>query len=1508
MAQAPSAEPFKTICLQKGYLTPEKAEELAKLQAHLAERLDLPTEFLDLCKQKSALSDAQIEAVKQAAGNANASRNKPAIKELAGFEILGKAGEGAMGVVYKARQKSLDRVVALKILPPRFAKNKVFVERFIREARASAALNHPNIVQGIDVGEAQGLYYFAMEFIDGETVNHRFKKEGPLPLEDVLEIGRQTALALGHAHGKGMIHRDIKPDNLMLAKSGTSNKKAFTVKVMDLGLARMVEDDASMTESGKALGTPHYISPEQARGDKDLTPKCDLYSLGCTLLHIASGKTPYQGETSAVVMSKHLVEAPPDPRKLKPDMPADVAAILGKLMAKKPEERYPSAEALAEDLERVLRGEKPKMVAIRGGHGKSTGPVRPVTGKAGGVGTTGKKRPVDAGDETSKQKAQPKSNPLIYVGAGAGVLLALVGVGLAFSGGEKEKPKTEERRAKETPAPSAPKGPTTAELEAQAKAKREAEAATRQRKLEGLQQVALEVEQKEPENLDKVRQAWLDLRSEGIDTPFQKTADERLDALAARVKAAAENAVKTLLETAGQKAKDGDYDGALGHLGTLDPKYKSEAAQKSIDELAKTLSDKAQAEGAARLKDAADLLAAGKKEEALKGYQDLAHFKFKPVADDAAKLAEGVGKVIEEEKMQAEIAATELFAKVTDDLARFVQDRKLDEAQTALTRALNDRTLAPKSDLLRVVAEGLNGFPSLNDLVAKRLETAGPAGVSLDGKATYYKLENGRLQFKPSPDFPQMSSKGAEYIPPKEMLELAGLKSDQAAKALAQVPKDEIVMLGSLLALLGEADSARKLFERGKAEGGPALAKRLEQMDDALEIMQHGAAEGTAAAQLASLKNHANAERWREAKAALDNLSGPKLSGTEFVKAHFQEIAGLTTKVMAGLLDAEADSVPVEDLFKGKVRALGGNAYELVYDFESPEQLADFKITQGNWEVRDGRLRFQQPPNDGMVFLKAAFAGDALEVSYDGEAPRGEANCLLAPEIKQDTTHGYSFRFGRTNNQLSEALTSGDRSLVKSRAKMNNGLNKLFVARRGNSFTGQLNGPNDALSFTVPDPLPSRHVAFQTWEAAQFDNVRIVGKFDPDWLKSARRTHLMSKLMAQRQAETAKTLSAQFKGKFTDLGNGKAKLEYDFSDPAQVADFDTSIGIKPQAMEGKLGFGGGVGLTFHKARWRPPFTVSFQGFSKNGVAMMAAHTGQGENIAEALKVGTGLSFGNGNKVRLTLHGQQVHDHDYTFPGAGATVDISFDGRRWYAASDGKAVIDWTDTKPDAPETHNRMGFAFWNDQRYGKIVITGNLDPAWVEQLSGKPAAAKPPAPQETAEAREPKGPPPPPENAKEKPPAPPPPPEKGDPKVLKTYYKKVQADLLMQDSQWNIREGTPVRITAQGKWADTPNSQPVGPDGDKERKHQGLPLWSLIAKSSGNANPMLIGSKWEGNWPGRMFLQMNDDPKRLKYSPGEMVVTIEVLDRLPDGANGEKDREHERDREKDREKERERR
>ena len=196
-----------------------------------------------------------------------------------------------MGAVYKARQKSLDRVVALKVLPPRIAKSATFIERFQREARASAKLCHPNLVQGIDVGQdpKSKLWYFAMEFVDGPTLKKLMKQERRLKEKRALEIVREVARALDAIHSVGMIHRDIKPDNILLTSAGE-------VKVADFGLTREVDDDAEMTQAGSAVGTPHYMPPEQVRGENDLDIRSDLYALGATLFHILTGKTPFSGK------------------------------------------------------------------------------------------------------------------------------------------------------------------------------------------------------------------------------------------------------------------------------------------------------------------------------------------------------------------------------------------------------------------------------------------------------------------------------------------------------------------------------------------------------------------------------------------------------------------------------------------------------------------------------------------------------------------------------------------------------------------------------------------------------------------------------------------------------------------------------------------------------------------------------------------------------------------------------------------------------------------------------------------------------------------------------------------------------------------------------------------------------------------------------------------------------------------------------------------------------------
>ena len=173
---------------------------------------------------------------------------------IGGFELLATLGKGGMGVVFKARQVSMDRIVALKVLPPNLAKDETYVSRFLREARSAAKLNHPNIVQGIDVGEAGGHYYFAMEFVDGFTVKELIRRQGRIEEKQALNIVGGVARALEHSAKHGIIHRDIKPDNIMISREGA-------VKLADLGLARTVEKPDTLTIEGTALGTPYYMAP-----------------------------------------------------------------------------------------------------------------------------------------------------------------------------------------------------------------------------------------------------------------------------------------------------------------------------------------------------------------------------------------------------------------------------------------------------------------------------------------------------------------------------------------------------------------------------------------------------------------------------------------------------------------------------------------------------------------------------------------------------------------------------------------------------------------------------------------------------------------------------------------------------------------------------------------------------------------------------------------------------------------------------------------------------------------------------------------------------------------------------------------------------------------------------------------------------------------------------------------------------------------------------------------------
>jgi len=262
------------------------------------------------------------------------------------FEILEVVGHGGMGIVYRARHKTMENILALKVLHPEYSRNPRFIERFISEARASGRLSHPNVVRGIDAGEWEGRHFFAMEFVDGPPLDRVLASGGRLTERRALGIALDMSRALVHAWKNSVVHRDVKPGNILINAEGTA-------KLTDLGLAVRLD-----TESGKpgvTMGTPDYISPEQIEGFPDIDIRTDIYSLGVTLFQMIAGKPPYEGSAEEV-MEKHLRSPFPDLRALVPDVSVPTQRVLKKMTEKDRKDRYQDPAHLEKDLESALAG------------------------------------------------------------------------------------------------------------------------------------------------------------------------------------------------------------------------------------------------------------------------------------------------------------------------------------------------------------------------------------------------------------------------------------------------------------------------------------------------------------------------------------------------------------------------------------------------------------------------------------------------------------------------------------------------------------------------------------------------------------------------------------------------------------------------------------------------------------------------------------------------------------------------------------------------------------------------------------------------------------------------------------------------------------------------------------------------------------------------------------------------------------------------------------------------
>ena len=337
---------FAKLVVDKNLCTPDEVQRCQDLQRNLTQQGE-PQTLPDTMVDQGYVTKSQLDRLNQTIEEARPARRIP------GFQILEKLGEGAMATVFKAKQLSLDRIVAVKVLPKRLSENPEYVERFYKEGKAAARLNHNNIVQAIDVGEAGGYHYFVMEYVAGKTVYEHLAEHKAYPEIEALDVTIQIADALAHAHDRGLIHRDVKPKNIMITDKGVA-------KLADMGLAREADDQvAAEMEAGRAYGTPYYISPEQIRGEVDIDFRTDIYSLGATLYHMVTGRVPFEAPTPSGVMHKHLKDSLVPPDHINRALSVGIAEVIEVMMAKKRAERYGNVALLLEDLKAIRAGEPP---------------------------------------------------------------------------------------------------------------------------------------------------------------------------------------------------------------------------------------------------------------------------------------------------------------------------------------------------------------------------------------------------------------------------------------------------------------------------------------------------------------------------------------------------------------------------------------------------------------------------------------------------------------------------------------------------------------------------------------------------------------------------------------------------------------------------------------------------------------------------------------------------------------------------------------------------------------------------------------------------------------------------------------------------------------------------------------------------------------------------------------------------------------------------------------------
>ncbi|MBI3096857.1 MAG: serine/threonine protein kinase [Planctomycetes bacterium] len=948
---------FGQAAMKQRLVTTEQINECLEIQSKVQE-LGVSKRLSEILVEKGHLTKEQAGSIQRSIAPEAGS----GATQIPGYQLLSKLGQGAMGAVYKAKQLSMDRVVAVKLLPPRLGRDRTFVTRFVREARAVAKLNHENIIVGIDVGEASGLHYFVMEYVDGETVAQALKREKRLDEKRALGIILQIARALDHAHTHSLVHRDVKPENMMVTKDGVA-------KLCDLGLAKETTSDSSLTQSGTSVGTPFYISPEQARGEPNIDIRSDLYSLGASLYHLLTGGVPFNGSTAAVVMTKHVTEALVPPRKVRPDITATTDAFVCRLMSKRREGRYQTPAEVIDDLTLMLTGKPPRHLALAA-------------------------EPVESEPAITAVAAHPapaaparRSIGMMAGVVGAVLLLALVGMALSRSGkpagngngggngGGIVGPTTSTTSTTSSPEPPPP--PPTPILDPKT-------GDVGRDSLASLDAVA----QKNWENINRfeeILQKYDGLVSKYGDTPAGKDILDSQEKFQRHVEESGDEALHRTRGLADPFEKQGDLVKAIEVYEAFPPALQKTKAAATARQTADALKGRL----SARLKDDEGRIekAVGQKDFdlALRILDGLLKTAPPSMQKGYAERRRQVEQAREEEMATRRKAASEAYAKLGESLKSLGSARDWTGMQEAVDRAISDPAMESVRDRLALDREDVGRLLTADNDLTRGIEGCLGEVIELSkqkGQQVRLVKEGGRVVV----ELPQMNNarvgfdrKGLGWSDVRFFIgKVEDLKSVEAR-----------MNLGVYAYFAGLEKEAVPELEAAR-DGGIARATYY------LDLLGGGSAVSPGAHDPQGIFEEAEAAYLRAdfaaARDAYERLlkDFPDAAVVKANRGKIEEMIGkCRARLSAGPGPGPGPGTPgtIEELFRGKVRR-EGNRVSITYDFTSADQQQDWESQPINLKFLADRGMDAQKNCDGKGMLdiggtarfvwKGKLAGDCL--------------------------------------------------------------------------------------------------------------------------------------------------------------------------------------------------------------------------------------------------------------------------------------------------------------------------------------------------------------------------------------------------------------------------------------------------------------------------------------------------------------------------------------------------